>query len=300
MKIVVRSFFLALSVGTLLTQPSQAVFKSTLFTYDDPQSAKGLHVSLQGSSSKGIEWRAQEVTEADIPFYQGLFGDQKVMTGFADGKIRSPEFTAQRLGAWISRFQNGHPHGGLTVFRTEDQETLGHIVAGAGDAPGVSEIAYSYVPTSWGTGLGSAVLGTIVQQWGPEVRRIGLGIGLDEIQDANIVTAFKCFGGKTLERFDATASPSNPGSWKILDKFGFGAATFKVENLETPLDLDNRELQSPQALEENILNLFHGSGDNPYKIDTRYQLIDTEGKLRTFSKHAKYDRIKYHFEYFIP
>jgi len=63
------------------------------------------------------------------------------------------------------------------------------------------------------------VLGAIVKEWGPEVRRVGLGHGLDGMQHAAIIKAFKCFGGKELCRFDATASPSNRGSWRILDNF---------------------------------------------------------------------------------
>jgi GNAT superfamily N-acetyltransferase len=170
-------------------------------------------------------------------------------------------------------------------------------LAGGGDEAGASEIAYSYMPTYWGKGIGSAVLGTIVQQWGPEVRRIGLGTGLDELQDANIRKAFKCFDGQELNRFDATTSPSNPGSWKILEKFGFEAAVSKVQNLEDTLDFDNKEFQSPQALEGELLKLFDSSGDVSYKIATRYRLIDTDGAVRTFSKHATFARIKFHFEH---
>jgi RimJ/RimL family protein N-acetyltransferase len=292
MKSVARSLLITLSFGTVFAQASQAMFESDIFTYDDKENAKGLHVSL-----KGNKWQAKEVTEQDISFHQQLFSNPQVMAGFADGQIRTPESTEQRLrNMWIPRFQNGRPHGGLTVSDPETQENFGHVVAGGGDEAGVSEIAYSYLPAYWRKGIGSAVLGTIVQQWGPEVRRIGLGTGLDELQDANIIKAFKCFDGQELNRFDATASPSNPGSWKILEKFGFEAAASKVQNLEDTLDLDNKELQSPQALEEELLKLFDSSGDISYKIATRYRLIDTDGAVRTFSKHATYDRIKYHFE----
>lgn len=293
MKIVAHRFLMALGLGIFLTQASQAMFESPIFTYDDKENAKDLHVSLQGN-----KWEIQEVTEQDIPFYQQLFSNLEVMTKFGDGQIRSPDSTAQRLrDVWIPRFQNGQPHGGLMIFDPDTHERVGNIVAGAGDGAGISEIAGAGLPQHWGRGIGFEVLEIIVQQWGPEVRRIGLGTGLDELQDGNIIRAFKCFDGQELSRFDATASPSNPGSWKILDKLGFKAAASQVQDLENPLDFDNKELQSPQALEETLLKLFDSSGDVSYKISTRYSLIDPEGKERTFSKHASYDRIKYHFEH---
>lgn len=293
MRSIVRYLLITLSSGAVFLPATQAMFESEIFTYDDKKNAKGLHVFLEGRN-----WQAKEVIEEDIPFHQKLFSDPEVMAGFADGQVRIPTATAQRLqNMWIPRFQNGRPHGGLTVFTLQDQEKIGHVVAGGGDEAGVSEIAYSYMPNYWGRGVGSEVVGAMVHQWGPEVRRIGMGKNLDEVQDKNIIEAFQCFDGKVLERFDATASPSNPRSWKILEKFQFQAAASKVQDTD-PLDFEQKEIQSPQDLEKELLKIYD-IVDSSYTVGTRYKLIDHEGKQRTFSKHNRFDRIKFHFEYYL-
>lgn len=71
-------------------------------------------------------------------------------------------------------------------------------------------------------------------------------------------------------------------------------------NSENVLNFENKEIQSSQALEEDLLKLFDascdGSRDVSYKDGTRYRLTDHNGDVRTFSKHVNYRRIKYHFE----
>lgn len=225
MKILMRNILITISFGSFFAQSSQAVFQSDIFTYDDVKNAKGLHVTLKGNN-----WQATDVKEQDIAFHQQLFSNPQVMAGFADGQTRTPNSTKQRVsGIWLPRFQNGQPHGGMTVSNLEDKKNFGHIVAGGGEGAGVSEIAYSYMPAYWGKGMGYAVLEAIVNPWAIEVRRIALGEGLDELQDANIIKKFNCFGGQPLNRFDATASPSNTASYRILEKCGFKAAASNVQ-----------------------------------------------------------------------
>ena len=287
-----RNLLIVLSLGTsFLSLDAYAVFDSKIFTYEDVKGAKNLHVSLKGST-----WYAKEVTKQDIPFHQKLFSDSVVMAGFADGQVREPEATKARLeDMWIPRFEQGHLHGGLTVFDPETDEPMGHVVAGGGDGAGVSEIAYSFLKNYWGKKIGTGIVGAIVQEWAPEVRRIGLGKDLDSKEDTPVIDAFSCFGGQVLIRLDATASPSNPGSWKILDKYDFEPAISNLSKKETVLDLEG--IESFEEVEQKTLKLFDiSSTDTPLKVGVRYRMIDSDGKLRTFSKHAQYERIKYHFE----
>jgi len=270
---------------------TEATLVSEIFTYDDPVAARNLHVSLPGT---GCQMRSLEA--ADLPFYQTLFSNATVMSKFGDGQTRALDATATRVQGWTSRFQQGQPHGSLTIFDPETQERLGHIIAGGGDAAGVSEIAFALMPENWGKKLATHAATALVNHWVPEVRRIGLGIGLDAIQDAPIMAAFKCFGGRLLERLDATASPANPGSWKIFDRLNFQPAAMGVANVEPVLDLDHQEFSSFQGFEDTILKAFGPLQSHPLQAGIRYRLLDTEGRARTFSKHTSYDRLKYHFE----
>jgi len=101
------------------------------------------------------------------------------------------------------------------------------------------------------------------------------------------------FNGKELERFDATISPSNPGSWRIMEKCGFQPAAFEVRQTDPVLDLDGREFETPLALEVYIVNFFEEKSLEP---GVRYRMVEPNGALRTFSKHEKFQRIIYHFE----
>ncbi len=293
MKSITRNLLIFSSFGIFLSNASQTTFESEIFSYDNVENARNLHVSL-----KGTNWHAREVKEQDIPFYKDLFQNAEIMKKFGDGQIRLPEATEKRMrDIWFTRFQEGHPHASLTVFESDSQAPIGHAVAGNGEGIGVSEISGAGLPSYWGKGMGTEVMKKIITEWGPEVRRIGLGKNLDDIQDEKIIKAFQCFGGKELCRFDATASPSNPGSWKILDKFGFKAANFKVKSSDPVLNLEQNEFSSPENLEEHMVKLFDTSSNTLLTSGFRYRLIDPEGNVRTFSKHEKYARIKYHFEY---
>jgi hypothetical protein len=50
-------------------------------------------------------------------------------------------------------------------------------------------------------------------------------------------------------------------------------------------------------MEAKLLELFDSQyTSSPLKSGQRYRMIDINSKVRTFSKHATWDRIKYHFE----
>jgi len=294
---------------------NKSTFISKIFAYD-PINPLQLHVSFQDQHK---DWIAEDVKLTDVAFQQKIFADPVIMSSFGDGTIRSPESVETRVKNSIEvRFGKGSPHGLLTVFEVTpgDEATervpFMSLIGGGGDRPGTSEIAYASLPSHWNSAIiesgkppkhyGSRIVSELVNTWAPEVYRIGHGIDLDPVADANVITAFSCFGGKPLDQLDATASPANAASWKILQKAGFTAAKC---NLLTPdiitINFDGKEFASYADMEKDLLKLFdassHTTPDNPPLIPSkRYRMIDPEGKERSISKHLKYDRMKYHFE----
>jgi hypothetical protein len=291
--------FKAIALGGLISFMSQAhalqsQFESDIFSYEDPLKAQRLHVSL-----KGDNWRAEDIKLDHTLFHIELFGNPTVMVGFADGQIRSAESVTTRVKNSVEeRFGKGSPHGLLTVVDQLNKPFM-HIVAGGGDRPGTSEIAYAMMPDYWNKKYGEKVITKMVYEWAPEVYRIGRGIRLDPLSQINIIRAFQCFGGKPLDQLDATASPSNPASWKILVKTGFEAAQSDLESQEVVIDYDQREFSSLKNMENELLKLFEPATALDYQPllpGKRYSMIDPEGNLRTISKHTRWERMKYHFE----
>ncbi len=299
---------LSLSIATtLLITPqlfasAHSNFSSDIFAFEDITYAKGCQAYLSGEGKTGIKWEAHPVALADIPYHVKAFGDATIMAGFATGQTRSAQSVADRITNWIFRFLNGHPHGGMTILNQETQELIGHIVAGGGDGPGVSEMAYTLMeeswdgkgkPGIWGKGIMSDVVGAIVNKWAPEVRRLSSGKDIPEA----VRNAFTCFGGERLKRFDATASPSNPGSWYILKKHGFTAAKTNVKGDEAVADFDNKDLD-PRAFENALMVLYTAetSLEAPLIKGIRYQVVGTDGSLVTVSHHTGYDCMKLHVE----
>jgi GNAT superfamily N-acetyltransferase len=209
------------------------------------------------------------------------------------------------------RFAKGHPHGFLTIFDGEEKRFM-HAVAGGGERPGTSEVAYAMMLGYQGKKYGTKVIRAIVQEWAPQVYKIGHG----QYPNANdaIAKAFQCFGEKALDQLDATASPSNPASWKILEKVGFKAAQCELApEGEIDIDFDGKEFRATasttwerqilelQAMEVELLKFYNSDPSTPRSVTfasgKRYRMIDPEGNERTVSKHKQWNRMKYHFEH---
>lgn len=268
---------------------SDSNFKSNIFTFDDDKEAKGLQVSLKGDT-----WTAQNIQWKDLEFHQSIFSDPNVMKNFADGQVRTLESVQNRFKDSIERrFAQGHPHGLLTVKDNETSYPLMHAVAGGGDRPGTSEIAYAMPEENQGKKLGTKVVTSLVKEWAPEVRRIGLGNDLDLVKDAKIIQSFNCFGNVALNQLDATASPVNIASWKILERTGFRAAQCKTEYLA---DFETTNVETYFDLNAKLMTLFDSNTSPNLPVGKRFSFTDHEGKLRTFSKHTQYEKLKFHFE----
>lgn len=269
---------------------AHAGLNSPFFSYEDAANARGLHVSVKGS-----DWVLRDVREEDLSFYGDLLSNGDVVRQFGAGTpLPRKKIASWIRDSWVPRFESGKPSGALTVMHTDGRK-MGYVIGGLGEGPGVSELACAFMPEFWGKGLATSIA-SVVNQWAPEVRRIGLGEGLDPEKDKSVMTAFRCFQEQPLSRLDATASPNNPGSWRILDKLSFGPAASKLKSKEVVLDLGTQG-DAAQNPVDHILKLYDAShNEPPLEKGVRYQLVDEEGRLRTFSFHDMYNALRYHFE----
>ena len=267
------------------------------------QKKKKLQVNLNGTDKKNIKWKAREVRQqSDIKNYENLLTNSEVIKYFAQEKILSKDVIESRVERWIKIYEEGQPNGSLSIFDEYDN-FVGYIVAGLGNGKGSSEIAYAFSPEYWNRGIAQSVLRKIIEEWGPEVRRIGLGIGLDLNNEhyQKIKEKFQCFEGKELSSFYATARPVNIPSSHILEKVGFEPAKRGVENINNPIDFNTRGFELPSLGDlfnyyskiEYYIEKFHQEGD--IEVDKLYHMIDSNSKLYTFSKKSD-GRIRFHYE----
>lgn len=292
----ITSIFASTAVGSsdaVSSHLTSAPF-SDIFSYEGPR----LHARMTNS-----RWSIEDIKREHIGFHQDLFANPIVMSRFGDGQVRDRSAVRARCENSIEkRFGEGHPHGLMTVSDPGTTFPFMHLVGGGGDRAGTSEIAYAMIPDYQEKKIGTQVVSCLVQTWAPEVRRIGLGTGLDPVAQSSIISNFQCFGGASLDQLDATASPANPSSWVILDRLGFKAAGQGVASSEVVVDLDGREFGTVRKdqyilMEEHLLSLFDPAiSDAPLKSGQRYLMTDPAGVKRTFSKHERYARLKYHLE----
>lgn len=269
------------------------------------EESKPLGARVSGSFDQRLDdekllWNARPATDADEEFLKTqIFGNAAVMNYFGDRKIRDEGHAKLRIGHANARFGAGSPHGSMIVM--EGSRPLGWFIAGGGDEAGASEMALALIPQVWNHGYGASVLKTFVELWAPVVRRIGLGLPCEalkvvvetkEAEDAlkeKTRKSFQCFGGKPLERLDATTSPDNIAMQKVLQSSGFQAAKSRVINPDEPKALGEGSLDA-------LLTALYEGASALEKESKRY-CATYNGKLITFSWSKTYDCIKLHYEY---
>lgn len=169
-----------------------------------------IHFSLndQGNLSVNIETerlyiRSVEASEAEYDRYAALFGSKKVMEKFATGETKSREDLVKRINdVWVKRWRARDPYAGLSIFKKDTGEFLGHVVLGHSE-PGVAEVAYVLDSPYWKNGYGSEAVAAVINDYAPATVREGY-----------------LLDGKPLEKIVATARPDNPASVRILEKVG--------------------------------------------------------------------------------
>lgn len=269
-------------------------FRSSIFSYDNLKEAKGLHVSLTGNN-----WIGREVREEDIPFYQKLFNTPEVMKTFEDGVTKPPRSVAMRVTKfWMQPFFMGQPKGSITILTSDTHTPIGFVLLKSGIGKGMCEIQAAGLPEFWGKGIGSEVLGQIVNTWAPEINRIANGKGFKESQYMALTSAFNNFNTYPLWGFEASSMLSNTRSIKLLDKFDFKPASDRLFHPDIKINLEGNILfESSEELETYLKSLYDPeTNDKPLTLDDRYSLIDQDGKTRTFSYSNYSKRIQYHFE----
>lgn len=147
----------------------------------------------------------RSIQSTDFDHYISLFEDKNVMEKFGNnGKTLSEEEIEIRINdIWINRWHNKDPYSGLSIFKSDTNDFIGHIVLGHGDEPGESELAYLFHQKYWGKGYGSEAVNAVVKEYA----------------QATIKENYK-LEGKQLKKIVAYTKSDNPASVKILKKAG--------------------------------------------------------------------------------
>ncbi|CAG8498407.1 19716_t:CDS:1 [Racocetra fulgida] len=271
---------------------------SPTFRYQDSDNAKELLANLSGTDKENRRWVAREIQNVDIQNYEKLLSDKAVVKYFSLERPWTSDGIKARLKNWENRYKEGHPHGALTIF-DEQNHFIGYIIAGEGNEEGVSEVAYVLSHEYWNRGIGQSALSKIVDDWGTEVRKIGLGKGIEKLgkQHQMVEKRFQCFKKKALKQFYASVRPINIPSWHILEKVGFTYAKSAVENADDPIDFNIKGFDLPSLdhysqLESFIEELYK---KQEIKVDKRYFMINDNDKIYTFNRMSD-GKIRFHYE----
>jgi RimJ/RimL family protein N-acetyltransferase len=178
-----------------------SVFASVYFDWGNPTTKENLLVTIQ---TERLILRS--VIAQDTPDLMELFADSTVMRKFATGEPRSHSVTAQRIkDVWLPRWKKNDPRSPLAVFLRDDLiHPIGLVVLAPGEGPGRSELSYLFFTQVWGQKYAKEAVTSIVREYVPAL--------IDRKYD---------FGGSALTQIDATASPDNIASCKILTGLGF-------------------------------------------------------------------------------
>jgi len=145
----------------------------------------------------------RSVEASDIDSYVELFESYDVMCKFGTGVKTRVETETRIREIWLNRWKENNPYSGLAVFKKDTHEFIGHVIAGHGDAPGLSEVAYLFLKAFWGQGYGTEATRALVKECAPATIREGYKVE-----------------GEVLYRLTSTVRPDNPGSVRVLQKVG--------------------------------------------------------------------------------
>lgn len=287
-------FWVALTSG--LYASTHTAFESSIFTYDDPEHARGLHMGLSGITATEAPWTAREGGPNDFEFLQKIWAHPDVMKSVGDGKVKAPKAALDAIKRQKVRVETGSPLGMMFV-RDATATPFMYAFTRATEEEGACEIGYGSLPSHWGQKYTQSVVKNLVETWAPEVARIGRGIGLNP-QAHQIQKAFTCFHEKPLEQLVATAKPTNIGSQCVLEKAGFKPVILEDET--NVLDFENKA-ETVEDLDAQLLSRFQDSKNGGHlKPNTLYQLIGPNGKLQAVSYQTDYESLRFHFACTVP
>ncbi|CAG8627412.1 30295_t:CDS:2 [Gigaspora margarita] len=180
----------------------------SIFKYSEN---KAVSVRLSGVDKNNKRWFAREMQQHDIQNYECLLSDTNIMKFmYQERQLKSNEIEL-RIN---NECRIGQPKGALTILDEQSR--------------------------NW------AISFKMVNEWGPEVRRIGLGENLN-IQNKQKIQEIFQFNGKELEQFSATVRPKNVSSLYILKKVGFEPVL-----VDKSIDFENKGYDLPPL--DNLLN----------------------------------------------
>lgn len=176
------------------------------------ENGQSLHVEIETD-----HLRLRSVQGTDLSGYQALYADPKTMQKFTDNeerlqklgedawKAQQMESIAKRVALWVKRWNEEHdPFCAFVILRKDTGEMIGHIVAGHGDNPGESEIAYIIHERHWHKGYGTEAVKAIVLQY------------LAALKESNALV-----DGAPFTTIKATVRLDNLYSARILEGCGF-------------------------------------------------------------------------------
>lgn len=265
-----------------------------LLIWDNRETATGLHVFGSGVDKKGNTWAAHEVKIEETSFYQNLFTIPEVYSSMGNGKCVIPTKMASYVSSWAEdMFLTGIPGGKITIH--QNNTPIGSIhLANKSGSPGVGELIRALHPSVHSNGLGTELLGFIVNEWAPTLRSVALGQYADAPPLA--VDKFKCFEGETLNTICATARPSSVKSWKAYKHYDFHPSAPQNDDLLISCVGWEYSLNGP--LEEYIMHRFFSADANiQLESDVLYSLLDENEEPRTLSYVSMYGSLCYHFEH---
>ena len=138
---------------------------------------------------------------SDTESFVNLYNDPIVMKQLCSGDIRSREKMIESVNRWVTQWQSNNPYAMLTVFNRHTNDFLGGALLHKTTNPGVAELSGLGHQSYWSKGYGTEAAVAIINQY-----------ALSLIEHAYSIH------GESLKKIEATASPSNIGSIKVLKK----------------------------------------------------------------------------------
>lgn len=224
------------------------------------------------------------IQRKDISFMKTLFANEAFMKFLTNGKPRAPEDMEKRCFDAISRFEKGYPDGYFILF-FEDRP-CGYAICDPGDAKGSGDLGFGILPEHQNKGLGTKLFEQLVRTLVPEIQK----------------KKINCYNGDPLKFLEATCSPANVYSWKIIERF-LKNGTLAQNRLETmpclhdffeqKFSFEGLNLSQKYEIVEDRLNKLFLEKNLPANVV--YKIHDLEGNARAVSMHGAYGRLKYHF-----
>lgn len=265
--------------------------QEALLTWDDLQTATGLHVYARGKDKSDTLWTAHEVKIEETAFYQELFNTPEVFSTMGAGTGVSQAKMADYVQFWTGLFSNGIPRARMTI--EQNSKPIGCVqLAGKAGSPGVGELIRALKPSAQSQGLGKELLKFVVREWAPALRNVALSQYTDAPPSA--IDKFKCFEGEALHTIYTTSRPSNIKSWKSYTYFDFLPS--QPQQDDHTISCIGWEQSLNGSLEEYIVNKYF-SADSLTKLqeDVLYPMLDENEELRTLSYVSIYNSPRYHF-----